>query len=153
TPEPTEEPLSASFFDQLGQVRAHARVALTGQGSDAVLHPSPMYLMGLLGAFRWGRWLAAVGGYLLARRKPPPLRLRTWSGRRRGGRRSAFPYPLWLNAAFARRLGLRDRWEELTREPPEPPPTHGAAAARLLSPYWTNLLEGLDPGVTRCPVE
>jgi asparagine synthase (glutamine-hydrolysing) len=153
TPEPTDEPLSASFFDQLDQVLPHGRVVLTGQGGDAVLHPSPLYLMGLLGKFRWGRWLAAVGGYLLRRGKPPPLGLRTLWARRRGRPRLAFPYPEWLNPTFAERLDLRQRWERLTREPDEPHPTHGAAAWRLLSPYWTNMFEGFDPGLTGRPVE
>jgi asparagine synthase (glutamine-hydrolysing) len=153
TPEPTDEPLALGFLDQLEQVRAHSRVALTGQGGDAVFFPAPLYLVELLGQFRWGRWLAEVGSYLLSHGKLPPLGLRNWWVRRRNRLHEAFPYPDWLDEAFARRLGLRQRWQELTRQPAEVHPTHGAAAWRLLAPYWTNLLEGLDPGVTRCPVE
>lgn len=153
TAEPTDEPLVAALFDQIDLVVPHSRVALTGQGADVALYPSPDYLPGLLKRLRWGRWLAEVGRFAWRRRRLPPLglrtRLRAWLGRHW----RAAPYPPWLNREFESRLGLRERWERLSREPQSAHPTRPRAHAALQSPYWVRLFEGFDPGVTRRPVE
>jgi asparagine synthase (glutamine-hydrolysing) len=153
TPEPTDEPLVAALFDQIDLVVPNSRVALTGQGADVALGPSPLYLTGLLKRLRWGRWLAEVAHFAWRHRRPPPLGLRTqlraWLGRHR----RTVPYPAWLNRGFAARLGLRERWERLSREPQSPHPTRARSHAALQSVYWVRLFEGFDPGVTRRPVE
>jgi asparagine synthase (glutamine-hydrolysing) len=153
TPEPIDEPTAKAFFDQADCVTAHGRVVLTGQGGDAALYPSPLYLMGLLKGLRWGRWLAEVGGYARARRRLPPLGLRTQLQRWLGRRRPFTPFPRWLNPQFTERLRLRERWERFSVEADSPHPTRPRAHAALLSPYWVRLFESLGPGVTRRPVE
>jgi asparagine synthase (glutamine-hydrolysing) len=153
TAEPTDEPLVAALFDQVDLVVPYSRVALTGQGADVALYPSPLYLMGLLKKLRWARWLAEVSHFAWSRHRLPPLGLRTqvraWLGRHR----RTVPYPPWLNRGFAARLGLRERWERLSRGPHSTHPTRPRAHAALQAPYWVRLFEGLDPGVTRRPVE
>jgi asparagine synthase (glutamine-hydrolysing) len=153
TPEPIDEPTARAFFDQADLVTAHGRVVLTGQGGDAALYPSPLYLMGLLRRLRWGRWLAEVGRYVRARRRLPPLGLRTQLQRWLGRRRRFAPYPRWLNLQFAERLQLRERWERFSVEAGSPHPTRARAHAALQSPYWVRLFESFDPGVTRRPLE
>jgi asparagine synthase (glutamine-hydrolysing) len=153
TAEPTDEPLVAAFFDQIDRVVPHSRVALTGQGGDVALAPSPLYLMGLLKRLRWARCLTEVARFAWPRRRLPPLGLRTQLRSWLGLHERSAPYPPWLNPGFAAWLGLRERWEELSRGPRSPHPTRPRAHAALQSPYWVRLFEGLDPGVTRRPVE
>ncbi len=153
TPEPIDEPTAKAFFDQADQVTPHARVVLTGHGGDPALAPSPAYLLGLLRRLRWGRWLAEVVRYARARRRLPPLGLKTALRRWLGRRRRHAPFPRWLNPQFAARLRLRERWERLSAEADSPHPTQPLAHAALRSPYWARLFEGFDPGVTRRPLE
>ena len=155
-PEPLHEPLAALQYDQLRQVAAHSRVALSGDGGDAILHgQSWPYLVGLARQRKFGRLITEVGGYILSHgRIPPPLagfrtRLRRWLGQQE----EKPPCPDWLNSDLERHLGLRERWEEVNRPSAQIHPVRPAAYATLTGPLWPAIFESQDPGVTRVPVE
>ncbi len=157
TPEPCHEPFLALQADQLRQIAAHTRVALSGDGGDSILTGQAWpYLLYLAKRARFGEIFASFGGYVFRHGRVPPLRggfragFQRWLGRRDDG---AADYPAWLNPAFEKKYNLRDRWREL-REPPKLlHPVHPLAYAGLTSPYWPSLLEGEDAGWTRVPVE
>ncbi len=65
-PEPLDDPFTGRMVGHLDQAATHARVGLSGEGGDAVLHGSPNYLMSLLRQWRWGRWLGEVTRYFRA---------------------------------------------------------------------------------------
>ncbi len=63
-------------------------------------------------------------------------------------------FPAWVNEDFARRLNLRDRWEDEQRALPAP--THNLRYATydgFLSPYEMAVHEWYDPSVSHLPME
>jgi asparagine synthase (glutamine-hydrolysing) len=147
-PEPPDEAVPALLADQLAQAAARGRVLLTGFGGDPLFASSPLYMMNLLTGFRWLRWLSETARYAWSRRRLPPLGLRSRMKRWLGFRPWQPPYPAWLDADFAARLGLRRRFEAALA-PAEPThPRHAEAHQQLAAPYWPALFECLDPCAT-----
>jgi asparagine synthase (glutamine-hydrolysing) len=152
TPEPADEPFLLIRTEQLKQAASRTRVLLCGEGGDEVLWRSDVAdLLGKMGLLELG---ADVARSLLFHRQRPGVGLRsalkTWL--RNGFERP--PYPGWLNRAFADRLDLRARWEQLT--------VTGSAGDHSLRPeayrrlamaFWPSYFESSDPGVTGVPVE
>ena len=112
TAEPCENPIFSGYHDFVTQVAGSGtRVLLTGQGGDALLEPSSNYFADLLRNGRIDRLLAEVYRHV------------STTGSIRGmGLRSALlgpprppqwqrDFPDWVDAAFAKRTQLRDRWE------------------------------------------
>jgi asparagine synthase (glutamine-hydrolysing) len=143
-PEPRHEPYLSSLFEQYRQASEYGSVALTGDGGDDILLGNAWpYLLDLLKRGRLGRLATAFLGYFLQKGKLPPIRagirtrLRQWLRLRSGTTR----YPGWLNPEFETSVGLRDRWEELRREPGSGHPLHARAYAMLSGPFWPVVLE------------
>lgn len=119
----------------------HAPVLLTGHGGDPLLLSSPYHLARLLRHGRVAAALAAVLRHARHFRAPPRLGLRTW-----WRRSSADPeegYPPWIAPSFARRLGLRERFRELSKPFAHAASPGSGAAAALADTCWPNLFEGL----------
>jgi asparagine synthase (glutamine-hydrolysing) len=62
-------------------------------------------------------------------------------------------YPQWLNQDLEKQLGLRERWEALTRPPAPNAAVRPVAHQAMVDAMWPGLFEGYDSGVTRVPVE
>jgi asparagine synthase (glutamine-hydrolysing) len=152
-PEPIDDPFTAILSDQLRSGADHGRVVLSGDGGDPLLYGSPGYMMDLLRRFRWSRWLGEVTRYCGAHRRLPPLGLRSWLKRLIGLGPASQPFPDWLNPGFVQRLGLGERWREMTRPLAAAHPTHAEAHQLLSSPYWPYLFEGCNPGTTLISLE
>ena len=154
TPEPTYNPLAAIVVDQLRQVAARSRIALTGYGGDNGFYfQAYFYTTALLKSLRLGRLMADVGRCVLSRGRIPPLGFRTALKRMRRQPPPWRAYPTWLNQAFAARLNLPKRWEEANSEPIPRHPIRPWAYESLTNPFWSSEFENCDPGFTFLPVE
>jgi asparagine synthase (glutamine-hydrolysing) len=154
-PEPVDEPLLSIFVDQLRQITAHSRVALTGWDGDAILSESPpSYFGALFRGRRFGRLFADMWRYVWSRGQLPPIGCRTTLKRLLGkGPEQRLLYPVWLNEAFARRHDLPARWEKINAKSSSGHPLRPDAHRALTAPAWSSLFESYDPGVTRFPLE
>ncbi|HET7461745.1 MAG TPA: asparagine synthase-related protein, partial [Longimicrobium sp.] len=150
-PEPVDGPFLAGQVDQWLQAAEHARVLLTGFGGDAVLRETPSRLIRLAAGGHLLRAAAEAVQYARLHRRIPRPGVRTWL--RRNDPPPATVIPDWIDPAFARRVGLRERMEA-HRTPAAPAhPRHPEALEMLAEPLWPNLFASLDPGATRIPLE
>ena len=152
--EPTDEPITAPFFDFVRRAAAKGRVVLTGEGGDPVLYSSHDYFFNLLKRGRLLRFALDAGGYALTRRKRPPLNVRSQFLRALGRSPAMPPFPTWLDPDFERRLGLRERWREIYDPPHRKIHPYRDDALRLLeNPSWSRQFEATDPGWSGQPLE
>ena len=137
------------------QIAVRHRVALTGDGADPALSCLlTVHFSDLLRKKQFERALTGAVRYLASEGRFSRLYLRTRWRRWFASKGQQPPYPGWLNRDLEKSLGLRERWETLTRSP-----TPNAAAIRPVAyeamgdPMWPNLFEGYDSGLTGVPVE
>ena len=154
-PEPADEPLAAIYLDQMQQMSAHCRVALTGWDGDALLSECPrrfgaVFRAPLHGVRRATDFIQrATKRYWRSRLGP-----RAATGKGNPGTDEALSaMPAWLDAGLVERLALPARWQAVQRARRACGRRHKGAYRVLGSPLLTNLLESYDPGVTRIPVE
>jgi len=132
---PADLTLGAMNCDFMDHAAEHGRVLLTGEGGDPGLVPSLSFYRGL-GLFGLA---VDVGKYILTHRRHPRLGFRQKWKRWRGAPPHRIPdYPCWLDEGLVTRLGLRDRWNEVMREPP------------LVHPYRPDSYSGLDAPSVVC---
>jgi asparagine synthase (glutamine-hydrolysing) len=156
-PEPNDEVFFVSERRTFQRIASHANVVLSGDGGDEVLTgQSWPYLKYLCRAGQWTQIVQEFGGYLWRQKRLPPLR----GGFRVGvrallGKRDPYEgYPEWLNADFARRTALKQRWIEFHAQSEKPEhPTHPIAYEALHSGYWATVLETEDAGWNRVRLE
>jgi asparagine synthase (glutamine-hydrolysing) len=152
TPEPSDNPVPALTADQFLLIARHHRVALSGEGGDPALSPSPAtHFVNLLRARRPATLLADVVRCLAHGHRPPlgiRAAVRRWT--RSGPGRPV--YPPWVSQDFEARLDLRTRWEERFGEPPSLDSRRPESCRALQSPFWPSLFETYDAGVTLCPL-
>jgi asparagine synthase (glutamine-hydrolysing) len=153
-PEPVDDPFFAGFFDQCEAVAADRRVALSGEGSDNLMHFQMWpYVKNMIHHREWFDLATRTSRYLSVRSSPLPGLRRRVAGLI--GKDSTAPiYPQWLAPDFARRLNLEDRakqWNELPEVQPHPvlPKAH----ASLSIPHWATMFEQEHAGFTRSTVE
>jgi asparagine synthase (glutamine-hydrolysing) len=151
-PEPYHDPLCVAYTsDQCRQITSHARVILTGQGGDPAFLSSSAYVLNLLRNGHVGR-LTVDFWRCLARGRLPRVgfraRLRRWLGKT-----SDSPYPSWLNKDFEANIGLRQRWQEVNAPSPCEHARRPEAYQALAAPFWPDLFESYDSGLTRRPIE
>jgi asparagine synthase (glutamine-hydrolysing) len=156
-PEPSVEPFMEMNLKLYRRIAAQARVALTGEGGDAILTgQARSYLGYLLRRGQIGKIVSDFGGYIFNHRRLPFLRtgLRGRFRRWFGSKEREADFPDWIDANFEKQMHLRERWEELKR-PLESSghPLHPEAYASLSSAYWGQLLEDEDAGWSGAPVE
>ena len=153
-PEPVDDPFFAGLFDQFGMIAADCRVALSGEGSDNLMHFEMWpYAKQMLRKSDYRHLLIELPRYLQQRSS-------LWPGIRRRfkgifSKDSTAPtYPAWLDPGFARRLNLEARWKEWSELPAaQPHPLLPKAHASLSLPHWADMFEHENPGVSRRPVE
>jgi asparagine synthase (glutamine-hydrolysing) len=153
-PEPIHYPWGASGVDQLREISALSSVALTGYGADPAFSSQiSIHFRQLLKEKEFSRALADAASYLAAEGRFSRLYLRTrWRllFKARGERPW---FPPWFNEELEKRLQLRGRWEEIDRQRVGVGAIRLVAYESIVAPFWTNLFEWYDPGVTRVPVE
>jgi asparagine synthase (glutamine-hydrolysing) len=154
-PEPIDDPVFAGLLELFRTVGAECRVALSGEGADNLMHFQMWpYIKELRRQRLWIRLATETTTFAWVR--PFPWRgaahkLRSLT--RKVSQDSGFP--TWIASEFAKRMGLRQRWEERSiLETPRNrhlvrPWGHGSLAL----PQWTSMFEVQDPGVTHCNVE
>lgn len=153
-PEPVHSPWSDSGMVQLRRVALRHRVALTGFGGDPALSCLlSVHFSELLKSRRIGQAFSDVVRYLAAEGRFARLYVRTRWQKWFGGKRQIPHYPEWLNHDLENRLGLRERWERFTNAPVPNGTARRTAYEAMVDPFWPNLFEGYDPGVTRISVE
>jgi asparagine synthase (glutamine-hydrolysing) len=154
-PEPVDDPFFAGLFDQFRMIAADCRVALSGEGSDNLMHFQMWpYAKDMARRKQWSRLFVEATRYLALRQSP-------WRGVRRrvkayaGKDPSAAVFPGWIAPDLSRRLNLEARWKEWSELPGVSPghPIHPDAHASLALPHWGQLFENENPGVTHCAVE
>jgi asparagine synthase (glutamine-hydrolysing) len=153
-PEPSADPFLRGLFGQFKMISEDCRVALSGEGSDNLMHFQMWpHTKDLIERREWIGLLADTLRY--ARRRNslwPGIRRRVKSVFRRD--RDVPAFPRWIAADFARRTGLEHRWNEANDSPAlDRHPILPVGHASLALPNWAYLFEHENPGVTRSPVE
>ena len=153
-PEPVHSPGSDGGLGQMRQIAVRNRVALTGYGADPALSCLlSLHFLDLLKKRQFSSALAGAMHYLSAEKRFSRLYLRTRLRRWFASKSQAPHYPGWLNRDLEEHLGLRERWEALTRASAPNAGVRPIAYEAMVDPMWPALFEGYDPGVTRVPVE
>ncbi len=126
----------------------HARTVLAGFGGDPALRFGEFYWMEWLqqGLFRR---LGAVQLDALKTSRKPNLFLRRGWGYRKHMYRHKPVLPPALSADFAERQQLEQRMLDYQASSKENISRYGMAN----SPFWSNVFEGLDPGMTGVPLK
>jgi asparagine synthase (glutamine-hydrolysing) len=154
-PEPVDDPFLTSHLDHFRKLSAHCRVALSGEGSDNLMHFEMWpYAAQLYRRRQWLSLLMSLGSYARWRWRLPRPGLRGRLRQLSGAPEPSPPCPTWLRPDFAARVGLADRWRDAQNYPPGPVhPARPRASASMALPDWTHMFEQNDPGVTGCAVE
>jgi asparagine synthase (glutamine-hydrolysing) len=152
TPEPIGDPYSSLYTQHLREMAAGSRVALSGDGGDEVFWRS--YVVDLIGNLSMRELAADLARTVLVHRQRPAAGVRAKLRHWRRGHSPQMAMPVWLNAAFVDRYDLRRRLEDArTSSTIGTHPLRPEAHRRLSSPLLSSYLEGLDPGITRVPLE
>jgi asparagine synthase (glutamine-hydrolysing) len=148
-PEPTGIPARYSGNDFTQRCADHARVVLTGFGGDPGLR---------FGEFYWLEWwkhglrresLAVLWHCLRTHRSPKKLYFRRGLSYWRNIRKQQAPFPAWVNADFVKQINLQERYAKFNTETIDYISRYGMAN----SPFWSNVFETFDPGVTGIAVK
>jgi asparagine synthase (glutamine-hydrolysing) len=153
-PEPVDDPFFAGLFDQFATIATDSRVALSGEGSDNLMHFQMWpYVKNMVKNREWLNLATQTPQYLAVRSSPLPGLRRRIAGI--FGKDSTAPvFPKWFAPDFARRLNLKDRLREWSELPDyQPHPILPKAHASLSLPHWAATSEQEHVGVTRSPVE
>jgi asparagine synthase (glutamine-hydrolysing) len=148
-PEPSTEPMTAMMADLLQRAASHSAVALTGDGGDPALLPSPLVRLlrhraPHLVVSEFARSLWQTGSL-------PPIGLRAMVRQWLSPPADAM-IPVWLSGEFVQRCDLRARSDVLTGRGTDEGP-RGLAARASADLWWASTFETYDPGATRRPVE
>jgi asparagine synthase (glutamine-hydrolysing) len=153
-PEPAHFTASDGGLHQLRQVAIRNRVALTGYGGDPAFSCLlSVHFLQLLKNRKIGQAMADAARYLAAEGRFSRLYLRTRWNKWFGGKSQVPHYPEWLNQDLEKRLGLRDRWQQLMRVSASNGSARRTAYESMADPSWPNMFEGYDSGATGIPLE
>jgi asparagine synthase (glutamine-hydrolysing) len=155
TPEPTQNPLAAESLRRCYcEFSAHARVFFWGDGPDAsLLYEWRAHLLYLIRRGRWGRLCRDLALHVKAFKRVPLLSTLPRVGKEVWKRKITeqsdwYPaFPKWINEEFERRVGLRQRWEELQKENPSPHPVRKSGYASFARDFPMDW----DTGNGGCP--
>jgi asparagine synthase (glutamine-hydrolysing) len=158
TPEPVGDPTQlAPDRAQYASTAAHARVAFYGEGPDnALMFEWRAYLAYLVNTRQPLRLIKDVYRHAVLHRRVPllPSARRIWRARRQRDNWIE-PFPRWLDADFASRLQLQERWQRYwdgSREPSSHPFRPGSYAA-LSGPFWEPMFRSFDADTTGAALE
>lgn len=153
-PEPFHHPLAAPEADHLRRIAASHRVALTGFGGDPALSTSlSSHFAKLLKGWRFDRVASDLCRFFMAEGRLSRLYVRTRLEILFGRKRWRSLFPVWLNEELSARLDLPARWERLNSEHAPEHAVRPVAYEQMVAPFWTDLFEKQDSGVTHVPVE
>jgi asparagine synthase (glutamine-hydrolysing) len=155
SPEPVHAAWPDLTADQLRRVATVSRVVLTGFGADPMLCGRiSVHFRELLRQARLGQALADAVRYFTVEGRLSRLYLRTrWRILFAPKEAHCGFFPPWLNEDLIRRLGLRERWENVAQISAPVGAVRPEAFEITLSPFWTDLFNAHDAGVTGVPVE
>lgn len=138
-----------------GDMAAHSRVALYGEGPDnALLYEWRTHLKWLLRQKRWGRLLLDVGKHLAAHRRIPLVPTIPRMLRERQEREALEPAcPACLSPDLVKRLSLNERWRLQNAMPGSAHPNRPRGHASLLTAQWQSLFETYEPAYTQNALE
>jgi len=154
-PEPIDDPVFAGMLELFRTAAAECRIVLSGEGADNLMYFQMWpYIQELRRQHLWIRLAAETTAFAWAR--PFPWRgaaRKLQSLTRKITQDSGFP--TWLAPEFAKRMGLRKRWEKRAalESPRNPHSVRPWGHGSLALPQWTNMFEVQDSGVTHCNVE
>jgi asparagine synthase (glutamine-hydrolysing) len=153
TPEPAHFPMGFRDSNPFQEIAAFSRTALTGYGGDPALASLlTAHFRRLFQARKFGRMITDAAGYLAAEGRLSRLYLRTRL-RHRFGRKENTDFFPWLDPELVKRLGLRDRWEQVGAEAPSSHSARPEGHAAVASPSWTATFEPLDAGILRSNIQ
>jgi asparagine synthase (glutamine-hydrolysing) len=152
-PEPAHFPMGFRTANPYAYISEFSRTVLTGFGGDPALACLLSAHFGrLFKARRFGRAVADVLRFLGAEGRLSRLYVRTrfrhWFGQNAGS-----DFIPWFNPDFAKRLGLRERWETLDAQSCLNQSARPEAYSNVASPYWTLDFGPSDPGILGFTVE
>ena len=154
SPEPEHSALPSAAPDPLRQVSRYSRTALTGLGADPLLSSLlSAHFRDLLANGHLGQALADAARYFRADGRLSRLYIRRRLRRWFPSKKEAPDYPGWLNPELERQLGLRERWEKLSKPLDSNGMVRPIAYEQTVSSMWTSLFETFDPGMTGIPIE
>jgi asparagine synthase (glutamine-hydrolysing) len=153
TPEPYDNPLFAAEHDLHSAAAAHARVALTGYGGDAVLRETRSHLVRLIAAGRPFTASREALEYVQLYGRLPRPGVRTWLKERRGELLGRGEVPVWLVPGMAHKLDAEARIASIERRPRNVHPLRPEAFAHLSGAFWPRCFEQCDTAMTRVPLE
>lgn len=154
-PQPIDNPLAASLFEEYRLVSEKCRVVFSGEGGDNLMHFQMWpHVHDMWRRKEVGRLFIELPWFFWIRPFP-------WRGI--GSRlQKVFgkdplvpPFPGWISKEFSRRLHLEERWKQCNelQTPALAHPIHPTAHASLFLPQWSHMFEGEDAGTTHHPVE
>lgn len=153
-PEPVHSPGSDGGLPLLQKVSTTTSIVLTGYGGDPTLSSLlSFHFLRLFKEKQFARVLGDAFRYLTAEGRLSRLYIRTRGRLWFPSSSSAPHYPQWLNPGMEKLLGLRARWEALSRTPSPNGVVRPSAVEAIASTAWPALFESYDSGVTRIPVE
>jgi len=154
-PEPTDHPYPGLQPFCISRFHEGSRVFLTGDGGDEILRAEGAPFLRYL-ASRFGKARAATVllNYVFSRGRLPALGagLRSSFLRMMGKGPLAPVFPAWIAPEFEKKLGLRERFFELTSKPWSAHPFHPWSYAKLLR-FIPPLMEGQDATFSGRPLE
>jgi len=143
-----------SYPDLMRTLPEECRVVLTGMGGDpALCGRISVHFRELLGTGQYRRALSDAFRYLTCQGRFSRLYLRKRWEILFGSKDNEPLYPPWLNEDLERRLGLRDRWDQLNRPDPTGPAIRPEAQQAMANPFWACHFQGYDAGLTHMPME
>ena len=154
-PEPVDDPLAAGLIEQFHMIVPESRVVLSGEGPDNLMYFQMWpYLKELRRNRQWSRMMKEAALFLSVRPLP-------WRGAARriqalfGNAGEGEEMPRWIDATFAKRAELAERWRECSslQMPAERHLSRPRGHASMLLPEWADMFELSDPGVTHQLVE
>src|SRR5207249_2248040 len=158
TPEAVINPWNmAADLEEYRSVAPHSRVVFYGEGPDnALLYEWKPYISYLVRNRRFARLLADIGMHMIRHRRIPlvstvPRIVKDWMERDQW----LLPFPDWLNASFASRMRLRQRWDDHAQRGARLPshPVRPIAYWSFHTPLWEALFRRMDAQETAAPIE
>ena len=156
-PEPIDDPFAGSFLDEFKTIAANARVLLSGEGADNLMHFEMLrHFQVLRREKRAGRIFLDLAEHVWRRFQAPdgirgPMRR---VGRLFSRRKSPTPFPEWIQPELVARLDLKSRRKSpLDSLPWNVHPRHPKGYGSLFLPQWGFMFQYQEPGFTRQPLE
>lgn len=155
-PEPREGPLPMIFLEHLRKAGEFARVVLSGEGGDAVLSYSPLSFERYLSPAHLAVLVKTLVAGTWHYKRVPRLGFTTMIKRRIFGvcpAKRKQDLPSWIKQSMARRFQLEQRLNNDVQDSQWTNSSRPEACQSLDDPYWSEIFERADSGVTGIPVE